>query len=161
MAKEIIIRPDSSAAEKFSILKGLLIEGLKGGPISVVISRLSKTRAQEKKFNAMIVDIQKQVLVYGKSFEFDTWKAKLVFQFEQELHGMGLKLRHPGRITTSIDGQHMISIRPSTKKFSIEEGSMFIEFLYMQGVEMNVNWPAKQVQIAAAERQRLENRRAA
>lgn len=115
-------------------------EVIDGGPLSVTVARLSKTRLQEKKYHKMIGEIAKQVRPFGKYHAQEVWKALLVDQYEQELLASGEALTHPGETVVSMDGQRQITIRPSTTKFRKAEGSGFIEFLYAQGCEMGVVW---------------------
>lgn len=111
-----------------------------GGPVLVTVTKESKTRAQERRYHAMIGDIAAQIKVYGKQYSPEIWKALLVDMFEQEMAGQGVPLSKPGRTIPSMDGQRTVTVRASTAQFKKAEGIDFIEFLYAQGAEMGVNW---------------------
>ena len=153
----------SNARQAMGAIKALIIELLLSGAVSVLIRRPSRSREQEKLYHALIGEISKQITVYGKPYAPEIWKALLVDQFEQERVAMGRPLRKPGQIVPAMDGSgRMVTVRPSTTGFSVEEGSEFIEFIYAQGIEMGVKWPATAEEIAAAEREWINtNRRAA
>jgi hypothetical protein len=145
----------SNARAAMAAIKAFVIEMLLSGGVSVLIRRPSRTRAQREKAHSLIGEISKQVSVYGKKFELQIWKAKLVDQFEKDLIGMGDWLEHPSRVTSSIDGERMVSLRASTEDFNRKEYSQFIEFIYAQGVEMGVKWPLEREREVAAEREYL------
>ena len=125
------------------LVRELVIEGLKGGALEIRILRESKTRIQEEKYHAMIGDIAKTVKVYGKLYDGEIWKAQLVDEFRREKEEMGEPLTHPGKTVVSLDGQRMITVRPSTKKFRKKEASDFIEFLYATGIEFGAKFSEK------------------
>lgn len=113
----------------------------KYGEIVISMSKdVSKTRAQEKKYNAMICDISKQCNYRGKKTTAKHWKAGLVHIFAKDMAQQGTPLKHPGELVMSLDGQDIISIRASTADFSVKEGSDFIEFLYSFGAYELVEW---------------------
>ena len=115
------------------------LEAIKGGGIVVEIKRFSKTRDQEKKFHAMIQDFARQITFFGnKKHKLEIWKALFVEQFAEEKRQMGEPLRHQGQTITSLDGQRIITVRPSTTQFLAAEAAEFIEYLYQQGAEMGV-----------------------
>lgn len=153
----------SNARAAMAAIKAFVIELLLSGGVSVLIRRPSRTREQEKLYHKLISEVSKQVRVFGKTYEPEIWKALLVDQFEQERLAMNKPLRKPGQIVPAMDGSgRMVTVRPSTTGFSVEEGSEFIEFTYAQGVEMGVKWPASAEEIAANEREWIAtNRRTA
>lgn len=160
MAKEITIHPDATAQQKFTALKQFMLDALAGGPISVLVRRPSRSREQEKLYHKLIAIISSQVTVYGKLYYPEIWKALLVDQFEQERAAMGQPLRKPGQVVPAMDGSgRMVTVRPSTTGFSVAEGSDFIEFIYAQGIELGVKWPATAEEIAAAERDWIASNR--
>lgn len=160
MAKEITIHPDNTARSKFTALKEVMVAALAGGPISVLVRRPSRSREQEKLYHKLIAIISGQIKVFGKVYEPEVWKALLVDQFEQERAAMGQPLRKPGQIVPAMDGSgRMVTVRPSTTGFSVAEGSDFIEFIFAQGIELGVKWPATAEEIAAAERDWIASNR--
>jgi len=140
----------------------LTVELVQQGEILLIVTEISKSRAQEKKYHTLIGEIAKQVKfqregIVGqpaveKTYDLDTWKALLIDEFERTKQEMGEPLSKPGRMVPSLSGGHMVSIRPTTTKFKKREASEFIEFLYAKGVEYGVKWSATAEQIAEAER---------
>ncbi len=126
-------------------------EAIQSGSLDVTVARASKTRAQEKKFNAMIGDIFKQV-----EFKDDTGRvikadrdwidAVLVEDFGQEMLIAGTPLASPGRSTMSLDGMRILQIRPSRTKFRVKEAAAFVEYLYAFGAQENVSWSDPETQ---------------
>ena len=120
-------------------------EAIQSGALDITVARATKTRAQEKKFNAMIGDIFKQV-----EFKDDTGRvikadrewvdAVLVEDFGQEMLMAGTPLSSPGRTTMSLDGMRIMQIRPSRTKFKVKEAAAFIEYLFAFGAQENVEW---------------------
>lgn len=114
-----------------------------GGPVEVEIRRPSKSREQEKKYHAMIQDIARQAELDGRQFGLEVWKAWAVDEFEQALQDNGEQLRHPSEVVLSRDKRRAVTIRASTRKFRKHEGSLFIEFLYKLGTDLNVKFSDK------------------
>lgn len=100
----------------------------------------SKSYIQRKKYHAMIADIAKQVEFHGKRYDAEVWKAKLIDQFEHEIKQSGDTLRNPSRMVISMDGQRVVTVRPSSEGFTKSEANMFIEYLYQMGAEFDVVW---------------------
>lgn len=138
--KEFYIAAGSDPRNVMVTVWNLVCSAIAGGALIVTVMRESKSRAQEKKFHAMIGDIANQVRVFGKQYSAEIWKALLVDSFEQDKRESGEPLTHPGRLVPSMDGGRLVSIRPSTTKFRKTEAVEFIEFLYCQGNEMGVAW---------------------
>lgn len=118
----------------------------------VIVTELSKSRLQEKKYHALIRVIAKQVVFGRKRYSPRVWKAKLVEQFSHDRAEMDMPLRYPATTTTSLDGRREITVRPSTTDFSVSEAKDFIEFLYATGIELGVCWPVEADQLLEAER---------
>lgn len=160
--KEFFLRPSGGVREKMTEIKHLIIELLHGGPVFVAVKRPSKTLMQERMYHALIDEIAKQVKVVKNYYDPEVWKAQLVYQFAKERELMNSPLRKPGRVVPAFDGSgDLIAIRPSTRDFTPEEAASFIDYLYSEGIEMGVKWPAKADEIAASEREWLANNREA
>lgn len=149
---DLIIKDKSKIEPMLSHAKGLIERAIVAGEVVVRLGRKNKSREQEEKYHAMINDISKTVkmpvydsmgeLVEGvaRSYAPDAWKAQLVDDFEQELKQMGKQLKKPSKVVRSLDGERWVTIRPSTTGFSIEEGKLFIEYLYAKGAELGAEW---------------------
>ena len=124
-------------------IKTQIVKFLEGGPVALQLSRPSKSREQEQKYHAMIGDIARQVILDGRKYAPEVWKALLVDEFEQELKANGEGLHKPSQIVISLDKQRAVTIRPSTAEFRRSEGAQFIEFLTKYGAEYGVVWSEK------------------
>ena len=148
MARELTITQQNANAGAMTKLREWIIEALQGGAIHVQLMRPTRSQEQNKHYHALIGEIAAQVKVFGKKYAPDVWKAMLVDHFEKEMTEQGRPLRKPSETVPAMDGSgRLVTIRPSTTKFSKEEGGAFIEFLYSQGVEMGVRWSANAEQI--------------
>lgn len=116
---------------------------LESGDIEVVVRRPSKTRDQEKKYHALIRDFESQLVFEGRRRSAEEWKAALVDAFEQEMTASGSPLRQQTKAILALDlTGRLVTVRPSSKKFSAKEGSDFIEFLYAVGAQYGVKFRA-------------------
>lgn len=131
---ELIIRDNVSAKSILARVATLVYQGLDAGAVVLTIGRLSKSREQEAKYHCLITDIAKTVKL-DKQYSIEAWKALLVDGYEQELRSMGESLRHPGKVIPSLDGQRVVTVRPTTTKFLKKEASGFIQYLYAFGIE--------------------------
>lgn len=108
------------------------------GAIEIIIQKVSKTRAQEKLYHALIADIASAVIIDGQRYDRDCWKALLVDQFTQEMQQAGTPLTRPGRMVISLDGLRVVTVRASTTQFRKHEAAEFVEFLHAFGAERGV-----------------------
>lgn len=142
-----------NAKEGMTALKHCIIDALHAHPIEVVVRKPSKSRDQERHYHALIGHIAEQVKVYTRHYDPAVWKALLVDQFRVECEQAGQPLLRPGRTVQAMDGSgRLITVRPSTREFNSVEAAAFIEFLYAQGIELGVKWPATLDQMLESER---------
>ncbi len=111
-------------------------------PCELVLRPLTKSRGQEMHYHSLIADIA-LIRLDGSFHSPEVWKAKLVWDFEQVMKEAGTPLRHGGYTALSMDGRNVIQIRPSTTRFTVSEGSQFIEYLYSVGADLEVRWTDK------------------
>lgn len=121
-------------------LDSMVRDGLRGGPVMVVLTRERRNKDQNAKFHPMISDIHKQCFPDRDS---EAVKAVLVQQFANEKEQQGEPLKHPGRVTWCWKTGQPVYVRPSTTDFRKHEASEFIEFLYSEGSELGVKWSEK------------------
>ena len=121
-----------------------------GKGIELVVRRPNKVRDQEAKYHAMIADIARAGSIsYGAiTVDFSAFavdpvmaaKALLVVWYEQDLKSQGESLSKPSAwIVDPVTGAP-ITVRASTKEFSVKEAANFIEFLHAVGAENKVSW---------------------
>ena len=93
-----------------------------------------------RKFHAIIGDIAKAELFEGRPLE--VVKASLVLAFVRELESMGEKIPKYMKIERAVCQltQELISIRPSTTKFSKKWAREFCQYLWATGSELGVAW---------------------
>lgn len=138
-----IIITKENRAERTRYASSVLTDKLEGGKVEMLLLRPSRSRQQEKLYHKLIGIIADQVKVMTKKYDVAIWKALLVDQFAQDKEAAGEPLRKPGAVFPAMDGSgRLVSIRPSTTGFSVAESSEFIDFIYAQGVELGVRWPA-------------------
>lgn len=152
----------SNIREMMVLVWNLVCNLVKNSEILLIVTEISKSRAQEQKYHAMIKEISHQVSfqrqekpggpMTSKTYSVDVWKAMLVDAFEQERLFNGEPLTHGSQLIPSIDGQRMVSLRASTTQFRKREASDFIEYLYSTGIEYGVKWSATAEDIAEANR---------
>lgn len=142
---KITVRDAKDIPAKLAQIFDLVSRGIRGGAVLVTLGRPTRSLDQNAKFHAMISDISASVVFDGKQYKSDTWKIKLVDDFEHELLIIGEQLSHPGEMILSLDGRRIISKPASTSKMQKQEGSKFIEYLYMKGAECGAKFKEKAV----------------
>lgn len=95
-----------------------------GNNLVMEIKLSSKTREQEEKYHAMINDIAKQAQHLGAKWSSEDWKRLLVDQFLRE------EANIQGKIIPNLDGTGIVQLGFQTRKFTKEQASEFVEWLY-------------------------------
>lgn len=113
----------------------------KYGSVQVELTRITRSIAQNSLFHAQISDIAKQVKFHGTELTADGAKEYLVLIFAFEMESAGDPLNQgikyiPSRKT---EGGWM-PVPPKTSSFTVDEGSSFIEWLFMYGAERKVRF---------------------
>lgn len=93
-----------------------------------------KTRDQEEMYHSLIGSIAKAMKMVGSTWSADDWKRLLIDQWAHETN------RKLGKIAPSLDGERIVQLGMQSRKFSVEEGSEFIEWLLawaaQKGIEL-------------------------
>lgn len=110
---------------------------VKTAPFVITITQVTKSREQEKKYHSQIKDIHQQAF---RGHSYEAIKALCVSWYAKEKVLLGEPLKNPGEKVWDWVNDEFVYIRPSTKKFSVKEGSDFIEFLYSFGAEHDIKW---------------------
>jgi hypothetical protein len=97
------------------------------------IKLASKTREQEEKYHAMIADIAKQAQHLGAKWSSEDWKRLLVDQFLRETEDKQSK------IIPNLDGTGIVQLGFQTRKFTKEQASEFVEWLYSWSANNGIN----------------------
>lgn len=141
MTRILITKENRSERTRYA--SSVITEKLEGGNVELSILRPSRSRNQEKLYHKLISIVASQVKVMGRKYDVAIWKALLVDQFAQDKEASCSPLKKPGTVFPAMDGSgRLVSIRPSTTGFSVAESSEFIDFIYAQGIELGVRWPA-------------------
>ena len=95
-----------------------------GKHLTMEIKLASKSREQEEKYHAIIGDIAKQAQHMGAKWDAETWKRLLVDKYCRET---GLS----SQIMANLDNDGLVQLGFQTRKFTKEQASEFVEWLYM------------------------------
>ena len=103
-----------------------------GKELVLEVKAADKTREQELKYHAMIDEIAKQASHMGAKWSSEDWKRLLVNQFCKE---NGIKT---GVVIPNLSGDGIVQLEMQTRKFTKEQASDFVEFLYAWGAEHGI-----------------------
>jgi hypothetical protein len=98
------------------------------------IKATDKTREQELKYHAMIDEIAKQANHMGSKWSSEDWKRLLVDQFCKD---NGIKT---GVVIPNLSGDGIVQLGLQTRKFTKEQASDFVEFLYAWGASNGITY---------------------
>jgi len=105
-----------------------------GIEITVEFKEANKSREQEEKYHAMISEIATQAQHMGSKWDAESWKRLLVDQFCKE---SGLKT---GVVMPNLSGDGIVQLGFQTRKFTKEQASEFVEWLYAWGADRGVTY---------------------
>lgn len=112
-----------------------VMEALNAGKqLTLEIKKASKSREQEEKYHALIGDIAKQAQHLGATWDAESWKRLLVDQFCRDNN---IKT---GTVIPNLSGDGIVQLGFQTKKFTKEQASEFVEWLYAWGTENGVSF---------------------
>jgi hypothetical protein len=95
-----------------------------GRKLTLEVKDASKSREQERLYHELIGQIAKQAQHVGSKWSADDFKRLLVDQFAREIGLTGAK------IIPNLDGTGFVQLGVQTRKFTVDQGSQFIEWLY-------------------------------
>lgn len=104
-----------------------------GKRLSLEIKEESKSRDQEEMYHSLIGKIAKQAEHQGARWDVESWKRFLV---DQWAHDSGMRL---GRVVPSLDGERIVQLGIQTRKFTKEQGTEFIEFLFAWSAQNGID----------------------
>jgi len=103
-----------------------------GKELVLEIKAANKSRDQEEKYHAMIGEIAQQAQHLGSKWDAESWKRLLVDQFCKDI---GLKT---GVVIPNLSGDGIVQLGYQTRKFTKEQASQFVEWLYAWSAEHGV-----------------------
>jgi hypothetical protein len=98
------------------------------------IKAADKSREQEEKYHAMLGEIAKQAQHLGSKWDAESWKRLLVQAFCKD---SGLKT---DVVIPNLSGDGIVQLGFQTRKFTKEQASEFVEWLYAWGAENGVTY---------------------
>lgn len=105
-----------------------------GKVLRLEIKSQGKSRDQEEMYHSLIGGIAKAMKAAGSTWSADDWKRLLIDQWAHETN------RKLGKLAPSLDGKRIVQLGMQSRKFSVEEGSEFIEWLLawaaQKGIEL-------------------------
>ena len=94
-----------------------------GKKLRLEVKRSTRSSDQNAMFHSLIDLIAKQMKAAGSAWSSDDWKRLLI---DQWAHETGRKI---GKVAPSLDGERVVQLGLQSHKFTVEEGSEFIEWL--------------------------------
>ena len=94
-----------------------------GKQLRLEVKKATRSNQQNDLFHALIDKIYKAMKVVGSAWSADDWKRLLI---DQWAHETGRKI---GKVAPSLDGERVVQLGLQSHKFTVEEGSDFIEWL--------------------------------
>ena len=116
-----------SPQQAHTVLKDLwpkIKETLQAGKkLRLEVKRSTRSSDQNAMFHSLIDLVAKQMKTAGSAWSSDDWKRLLI---DQWAHETGRKI---GKVASSLDGERVVQLGLQSHKFTVEEGSEFIEWL--------------------------------
>jgi hypothetical protein len=105
-----------------------------------------KSRVQEEKYHAMVLDISKQCKFIEQKWEAEEWKRLLIDAFVRVMRNEAKEKGEPdpfdgfGKVVPALDGNGFVQLGIQSRNFSKKMAANFIEYLFAWGSWNNVVW---------------------
>lgn len=103
-----------------------------GQRMRLEVKKATRSLDQNAKFHAMIGMVGAATRQAGSTWTDDDWKRLLI---DQWAHETGRKI---GRVAPSLDGERVVQLGWQSHKFTVEDASEFIEWLYAWATEKGI-----------------------
>jgi hypothetical protein len=103
-----------------------------GKQLRLEIKKTSRSTDQNALFHALFNKISLEMAKVGSKWIADDWKRLLIDQWAHETN------RKIGKVAPSLDGERVVQLGLQSHKFTVEEGSEFIEWLMAWMVEKGI-----------------------
>jgi len=103
-----------------------------GKQLRLEVKKATRSSDQNAMFHSLIDLVAKQMKTAGSAWSSDDWKRLLI---DQWAHETGRKI---GKVAPSLDGERVVQLGLQSHKFTVEEGSEFIEWLLCWMVEKGI-----------------------
>lgn len=101
----------------------------------------TRNKAQNARLHAIFRDMSEQWQFMGRSWDRESLKRLMVDAFTQEMSMQGTPLQHAGGVIPSVDGRRFVQLGAQTAQFTVQEMSLFIDYLQAfcaeNGVELH------------------------
>jgi hypothetical protein len=94
-----------------------------GKQLRLEVKKTSRSTDQNALFHALFNKISLEMAKVGSKWIADDWKRLLIDQWAHETN------RKIGKVAPSLDGERVVQLGLQSHKFTVEEGSEFIEWL--------------------------------
>ena len=94
-----------------------------GKQLRLEIKKTSRSTDQNALFHALFNKISLEMAKVGSKWIANDWKRLLIDQWAHETN------RKIGKVAPSLDGERVVQLGLQSHKFTVEEGSEFIEWL--------------------------------
>jgi hypothetical protein len=109
-------------------------EGLQAGRrMRLEIKQARRSSDQNDMFHWLIHKIAGEMKKVGSKWTADDWKRLLIDQWAHETN------RKLGKVAPSLDGERVVQLGMQSHKFTVEEGSEFIEWLLAWMAEKGID----------------------
>jgi hypothetical protein len=109
-------------------VSSMVAHGLRAGPVVVKLGRPKRSTPQSDKFWAMMTDLSKQVVWYGRHLTKEAWRDVLTAALKRQ------------DVVPNIEGDGFVAIGARTRDMTKREMSDLIELATAFGSERGVNW---------------------
>jgi hypothetical protein len=103
-----------------------------GHKMRLEIKRATRSSDQNNMFHAIIHQIYLAMRVAGSTWSADDWKRLLIDQWAHETD------RKIGKVAPSLDGERVVQLGWQSHKFTSNDASEFIEWLYAWAAEKGI-----------------------
>ena len=111
-------------------IKATLMTGQK---LRIEIKQSRRSAEQNDMFHGIIYKIYIAMKGAGSKWTADDWKRLLIDQWAHETN------RKIGKVAPSLDGERVVQLGLQSHKFTIEEGSEFIEWLLAWSADKGID----------------------
>jgi hypothetical protein len=101
-----------------------------GKRLTIEVKPENKSREQEEMYHALIGKIAMQAQHQGAQWDAESWKRFLVDQWANDTG------KKTGKVVASLDGERVVQLGLQTRKFTKEDGTEFIEFLFAWAINL-------------------------
>jgi hypothetical protein len=130
----VLHNPQQAHVVLSALWAGIKSNLMAGHRLMVKVAPVIKSREQEQKYHAMIGEIATQASHLGATWDGESWKRLLLDQFAKDTG------RARGTLIPALDKNGVVEVSLLSRKFSVDDGNEFIEWLHAWGAENGVEF---------------------